>query len=109
MSRVLASQDCFQAIADPTRRRILDRLGTGEKTAGELGQGIDLSQPALSKHLRILREAGLVEVRSDGRNRYYVERREGLSDLIGWVENHQAFWTDRMSALGDHLAKKQRK
>jgi len=106
VSRVPASQDCFQAIADPTRRALLDRLGSGEKTAGELGEGIALSQPALSKHLRILREAGLVEVRAKGRTRVYAERPEGMHELIDWIEHHQRFWEDRLTALGTHLARK---
>lgn len=96
-------------MADPTRRELLDRLSGGEKTAGELGAGIALSQPALSKHLRILREAGLVEVREAGRHRYYVERREGLREMIDWLEQHQSFWEDRLGALGEHLARKRRR
>ena len=100
-----APHDVFQAIADPTRRAMLDRLRGGECSASDLYRGFELSQPALSKHLRVLREAGLVEVRVAGRFRYYRQNPEALGSVADWIAAHHDFWGDRLVALGKHLAR----
>src|SRR4051812_8324141 len=99
MSRVSATRDSFQAIADPTRRAMLDRLQGGELSAGEIAKGFALSQPALSKHLRILREAGLVSVVERGRFRLYALDPQALQDIFDWVSAYQVFWPQKLEAL----------
>jgi len=101
--------DVFRAIADPTRRHLLDRLGEGEHTVSELLVPLPMSQPALSKHLRILREAGLVGVRKEGRQRRYRLEAARLQEVARWLSHYERFWTDRLDRLGDYLdAKKER-
>jgi DNA-binding transcriptional ArsR family regulator len=108
MSRVAATHDIFQAIADPTRRVMLSRLQAGEMNAGDIAQGFALSQPALSKHLRILREAGLVTVTDRGRYRIYALESRALREVFDWVRAFEAFWPDKLEALGAHLRSKTR-
>jgi DNA-binding transcriptional ArsR family regulator len=103
MSRVSATRDSFQAIADPTRRAMLDRLQAGELSAGDIAKGFALSQPALSKHLRILREAGLVSVVERGRFRLYALEPQALRDIFDWASAYQKFWPQKLEALGTHL------
>ena len=95
MAVARASSDAFHAVADPTRRAMLERLlpsGTG-RTAGELGEGLGLTQPTVSQHLRVLREAGLVSVRDEGRCRIYQLRLAPLESVHRWV-NHMASFSD---------------
>lgn len=100
----LRSRMVFRAIADPARRRILDRLGErGDTRALELGQGFAASQPALSKHLRMLRDAGLVRVRRDGRRRIYSLNPGPLREVARWIEPYRRFWEERLDALAEHL------
>jgi len=106
MSRVAASRDAFQAIADPTRRAMLARLRDGELTAGDIADGFELTQPALSKHLRVLREAGLVTVADRGRFRVYALVPEALREIVDWLDAFEAFWPARLEALGAHLRSK---
>lgn len=108
MSRIASDSDSFLAISDPTRRTMLDRLRAGPLSATELTEGIALSQPALSKHLRVLREAGLVEVEVRGRFRYYRQRPEALREVAEWIGGHEAFWGERLGALGEHLRRKRK-
>jgi len=100
--------DVFHAIADPTRRAVLDRLRTGELSAGDLADGIQLSQPALSKHLRVLRDSGLVTVRVDGRFRYYGLVSSAMQEIAEWVAHFDMFWPKKLDGLGTHLRKKAR-
>lgn len=93
----------FRAVADPTRRGILDRLADGASPVRALVEGFAMSQPALSKHLRILREAGLVAVEKVGRERHYRLRADGLRVVADWVRHYERFWTDRLDRLGDYL------
>lgn len=93
----------FDALAEPNRRRVLERLRDGERSAGELGAQLAITQPGVSKHLRILREAGLVEVREDGRRRLYRLRAAPLAELDVWLAPYRRFWEDRLDALADHL------
>ena len=89
----------FDVLAEPRRRDILDLLRVRERSVGELVEGISLSQPGVSKHLRVLREAGLVEVRIDAQRRWYRVRAEPDA----WLEPYRRFWTDRLDALERHL------
>lgn len=97
----------FEAIAEPSRRQILDLLRTGERPAGELVEATGLSQPGASKHLRMLREAGLVSVRPDGQRRLYRLEAGELAALDAWLNPFRHFWAERLDALGDHLEKAQ--
>ncbi|MBS0360058.1 MAG: winged helix-turn-helix transcriptional regulator [Proteobacteria bacterium] len=97
----------FEAIAEPNRRRILDLLRTGERPAGELVEAMDLSQPGVSKHLKLLREAGLVSVRPDGQRRLYRLEPGELAELDAWLQPFRQFWADRLDALEQHLEKEQ--
>jgi DNA-binding transcriptional ArsR family regulator len=97
----------FEAIAEPNRRRLLELLRSGEKAAGDLVKATGLSQPGASKHLRQLREAGLVSVRADGQKRLYRLEAGELAALDSWLEPFREFWADRLDALGEHLEKEQ--
>jgi DNA-binding transcriptional ArsR family regulator len=97
----------FEAIAEPNRRRLLELLRSGEKAAGDLVKATGLSQPGASKHLRQLREAGLVSVRAEGQKRLYRLEAGELAALDSWLEPFRQFWMDRLDALGDHLERDQ--
>ena len=89
----------FAAIADPVRRRIVERLAKGEKTAGELGDGFAISQPAVSKHLRVLREAGLVTARTDAQRRLYRLTPGPLAEVDSWLAQYRRLWENRFDSL----------
>ena len=93
----------FEVLAEPTRRRILDLLRERERPVGELVDHLALSQPGVSKHLRVLREAGLVEVRHDAQRRFYALRAEPLIEVDEWLEPYRRFWADQLDALERHL------
>ena len=93
----------FEVLAEPSRRRLLDLLRERERTVGELVDELALSQPAVSKHLRVLREAGLVEVRVDAQRRIYRLRAEPLADVDAWLEPYRRFWRGKLAALQQHL------
>ena len=93
----------FDVLAEPRRRDILDLLRVRERSVGELVDRLKLSQPGVSKHLRVLREAGLVEVRIDAQRRWYRVRAEPLAEVDAWLEPYRRFWTDRLDALERHL------
>ncbi|TAJ71133.1 MAG: ArsR family transcriptional regulator [Phenylobacterium sp.] len=97
----------FEAVAEPSRRAILDILRAGERPAGDLVAALALSQPGVSKHLKLLREAGLVSVRADGQRRLYRLQPQGLKELEAWLAPYRHFWADRLAALGDHLERDQ--
>jgi DNA-binding transcriptional ArsR family regulator len=97
----------FEAVAEPSRRAILDILRAGERPAGDLVSALALSQPGVSKHLKLLREAGLVSVRADGQRRLYRLQPQGLKDLEAWLAPYRHFWADRLAALDDHLERDQ--
>jgi DNA-binding transcriptional ArsR family regulator len=94
----------FEVLAEPNRRRILDLLGRSERPVGELVSRLELSQPAVSKHLRVLREAGLVQVRSDGQRRLYRVLPEPLRAVDEWLEPYRRLWAARLDDLERHLA-----
>jgi DNA-binding transcriptional ArsR family regulator len=93
----------FDVLAEPNRRRILDLLAVGEQPVGELVERLELSQPAVSKHLRILREAGLVEVRRDAQRRLYSVRPEPLQAIDEWLLPYRRMWAERLNDLERHL------
>ena len=93
----------FEVLADPTRREILDLVRERELSVGELVQRISLSQPGVSKHLRVLRDAGLVEVRIDAQRRLYRVRPEPLAEMDAWLRPYRLLWADRLDALENHL------
>jgi DNA-binding transcriptional ArsR family regulator len=93
----------LEAIAEPTRRRILDAVRAKECSVGELVEQLGMNQPGVSRHLRILRDARLVVVRSDAQRRLYRLHSEPLRDLDAWLEPYRAEWTDRLDALERHL------
>ena len=93
----------FAALAEPHRQQILDLLLEAERPVGELAEATTLSQPATSKHLRVLREAGLVDVRTDAQRRIYRVRAEPLRALDEWLEPYRRLWASRLDALERHL------
>jgi DNA-binding transcriptional ArsR family regulator len=97
----------FEAIAEPNRRAILELLRSGELPAGDLVKATRLSQPGLSKHLKLLREAGLVSVRPDGQRRLYRLELKKLEALDAWLTPFRTAWADRLDALEDHLEREQ--
>jgi DNA-binding transcriptional ArsR family regulator len=103
MPAAAASETAFTAIASETRRRLLDGLRDGERTVTQLVKAAGVSQPAVSQHLKVLKEVGLVEERAEGRYRLYRLRALPLKDVLSWVRAYESFWTDRLQALGDVL------
>ena len=97
--------DRFAALSDPTRRQIVELLGAGERTAGSIGENFPISAPAVSQHLKALREAGLVRVRIDGVRRIYSLDPDGLSEMEDWFARVRAFWSGRLDALERELKK----
>lgn len=93
----------FEALAQPLRRSILDRLRERPRLVGELAGELRLSQPQTSKHLRVLREAGLVTVRVDGPRRWYALRSDPLAELDEWLAPYRWMWESRLDRLGAHL------
>jgi DNA-binding transcriptional ArsR family regulator len=89
----------FQMLGDPTRLAIFDHLSRGEISVGELAEHFPISQPAVSQHLGVLREWGLVDRRREGRNMYYSTRSEGLAPLLDWLSHYQAFWPEKLDRL----------
>jgi DNA-binding transcriptional ArsR family regulator len=95
----------FEILAEPNRRRVLDLLREQEHTVSELVDALDMNQPAVSKHLRVLRDAGLVEARVDAQRRVYRLRAEPLADLDAWLAPYRKFWRGKLTALQRHLAR----
>jgi DNA-binding transcriptional ArsR family regulator len=103
MHRAQASADVFRAIADPTRRAILDRLRAGPANAGALAADFRSSRPAISKHLRVLREARLVIDLRVGRERVYSVDPVPLQSVVGWLEGYRTFWQSSLAQLKRNL------
>ena len=93
----------FAALADPTRRRLLELLAAGERSAGELAAEFEISRPGVSRHLRVLREAGLVRVRVEGRHRLYSVDPAPLDEVDAWLAGWRGFWAQRLDALDTEL------
>jgi DNA-binding transcriptional ArsR family regulator len=99
MARAATTTDVFNAIAEPRRRELLDALAAGERSVSELVEVLGLAQPLVSKHLRVLREVGAVEVRDDGRRRLYRVDPNALKPIHDWVSNYERMWSERFEAL----------
>jgi len=97
----------FEVLAEPTRRRVLDLLREQPRPVGELVELLGMSQPGVSKHLRVLREAGLVNVRQDAQRRWYELRLEPLAEIDAWLAPYRAMWSSRLDALEQHLERSQ--
>jgi DNA-binding transcriptional ArsR family regulator len=93
----------FELVAEPTRRSILDLLRGGERSVGELVDEVGMHQPGVSRHLKVLRDAGLVEVRRDAQRRLYRLRPEPLMELDAWLEPYRLEWANRLDSLERHL------
>jgi DNA-binding transcriptional ArsR family regulator len=93
----------FEVVVQPVRRSILDRLRDGEHLVGDLAESLGLTQPMTSKHLRVLRDAGLVTVRIDGPRRWYALRPEPLAEIDDWLAPYRWMWESRLDRLGTHL------
>lgn len=99
MARAATTTDAFNAVAEPRRRQILDVLAGGERPVNDLVQVLGLTQPQVSKHLRVLREVGVVAVRDEGRQRLYRLNGEALKPIHDWVKNYERSWTERFELL----------
>lgn len=106
MPRASSASDVFSAVADPTRRAILDRLRRGAIPAMELADGFRISRPAVSRHLRVLRRANLVSERKEGRNRLYHLTPGPLHDIDAWIESYRTMWLHNLANLKHHLEQK---
>jgi DNA-binding transcriptional ArsR family regulator len=99
MARAATTADAFNAVAEPRRRQILDALAGGERPVNDLVRSLGLAQPLVSKHLRVLREVGAVEVRDEGRQRVYRLNGQALKPIHDWVKGYERLWSERF----DHL------
>jgi len=102
-------RDVFQAIADPVRREIIDLLAKEQLTVNTIAEHFDISRPAISKHLRILRECGLLKTIPKGRKRYCIIIPEELSTVSGWVNQHRQLWEPKLDAFENYLEQLQTK
>jgi DNA-binding transcriptional ArsR family regulator len=103
------SHDVFAAVGDPTRRRVLDLLTRGELPVRRIAAPFAMSRPAISQHLRILLRARLVQVRRDGRERYYRLRARPLRQIHDWVAHYERFWRGKLASLGEFLDAEEKK
>ncbi len=103
MARAATTTDAFNAVAEPRRRQILDLLAEGERPVNDLVGLLGMSQPLVSKHLRVLREVGAVEVRDEGRRRVYRLNGRALKPIHDWVKDYERFWTARFDRLDSVL------
>ena len=99
MARAATTADAFNAVAEPRRRQILDALATGERPVNDLVRLLGVAQPQVSKHLRVLREVGAVEVREEGRQRLYRLNGRALKPIHDWVSGFERSWTERFDQL----------
>ncbi len=99
MARAATTTDAFNAVAEPRRRQILDTLASGERAVNDLVRDLGLAQPQVSKHLRVLREVGAVEMREDGRRRLYRLNAAALKPIHDWVTSYERSWSERFDQL----------
>lgn len=99
MARAATTTDAFNAVAEPRRRDILDALARGERSVNDLVEQLGVAQPVVSKHLRVLREVGLVQVRGEGRQRIYRLEPAPLRQVFEWVKDYERLWTERFERL----------
>jgi DNA-binding transcriptional ArsR family regulator len=100
--------DVLRAVSDPNRRTILETLADGPRTAGDLASLVPIARPGVSRHLRVLREAGLVEVRNDAQRRVYSIRPAPLADVDAWLGRYRSLWEHRLDALHTEIARGKR-
>jgi len=100
--------DVFQILADPTRRRLIDALRSGERSVNELVQVVDIGQPGVSRQLQILEDADFVVVRPEGRRRLYALRPEPFNELSRWITGYRAIWEGRLDRFGAELTRRKR-
>src|SRR5712671_4002302 len=103
MGYIRVMESAFTILAEPSRRAILSLLATAERSVGDLEQELELSQPSVSKHLRVLREAGFVEATVDAQRRVYRLRPEPFQEVDAWLDRFRRFWSDHVDALERHL------
>ena len=103
MARAATTADAFNAVAEPRRREILDTLAGGERPVNDLVEALGLAQPQVSKHLKVLREVGAVEVRGAGRQRLYRLNGHALKPIHDWVKHYERSWSERLDRLDDVL------
>ena len=103
MARAATTTDAFNAVAEPRRRQILDVLAGGDCRVNDLVSLLEIPQPQVSKHLKVLREVGLVQVRKEGRERVYQLEGQSLKPIHDWVKNYERMWSDRFDALDQVL------
>jgi DNA-binding transcriptional ArsR family regulator len=101
--------NALEALAEPTRRRIVELLVDGERSAGEIASHFETSRPGVSRHLRVLREHGLVQVRDDAQRRLYSLDPAPLAELDAWLAQYRGYWTNRLDALDTELRRRQRR
>jgi DNA-binding transcriptional ArsR family regulator len=106
LSLNICAMDTFMALADPTRRQIIQSLASGESAFGDIADQFEMSRPAVSQHLKVLREAGLVAVRKDAQRRIYRIEASGLRELDEWLEKVRHFWGERLDDLERALQEK---
>ena len=106
MVRAATTTDAFNAVAEPRRRQILDLLAAGERSVNDLARLLGMSQPLVSKHLRVLREVGAVDVRDEGRRRLYRLNGRALKPIHDWVKDYERFWSERFARLDGVLEAK---
>jgi DNA-binding transcriptional ArsR family regulator len=109
MARAATTADAFNAVAEPRRRQILDALAGGERPVNDLVRALGLTQPQVSKHLRVLREVGAVDVRNDGRQRLYRLNGNALKPIHDWVKTYEHMWAERFDQLDLVLEELKRK
>lgn len=97
----------FEILGDPTRRHIIDELRSGEQAVGELAAKVDIAQSGVSRHLRILGEAGFVQVRADGQRRLYSLRPEPFQAIDRWIDDYRQLWENRLDRMGEALEERQ--
>ncbi len=98
----------FEALADPTRRRILELLAGGERSAGDIAAHFAISRPGVSRHLRVLREAGLLRARGEGQRRLYAVDPAPLAEVDAWLARYRGFWAQRLDALDTEIRRARR-
>ena len=106
MARAATTSDAFNAVAEPRRREILNYLALQERPVGDIVDALEMEQPSVSKHLRVLREVGLVKVRRDGRKMLYRTNAEAIRPLHEWTETFERFWRHQLSRIKERAEEK---
>jgi DNA-binding transcriptional ArsR family regulator len=102
---MVTRRDVFQAIADPTRRAIINMLASNSYNLNSVVSKFDVSRPAIAKHLKVLTECGLVETRQEGREKFFEARLQNLQEVSQWTDQYKVFWSKKLDALGEFLMK----